>query len=215
MQSTFSVGACVEYGWNEFKRRPAAYLLTTFVLLILYAGAQFATMYLKGIGVLLGLLLGPLYWVCMLAVARKGASGAEPTLSDAVAPFTERQGDYLVVALAIVSGAVLCGVGIVITWFLFGFAPLYVLEGRDFKSAVIASKELVLKYPGEVAMLALLLFALNLAGALACGIGTLVTTPISALAFVKAYEQLTRPGILAAEVPGAVEPPDDPMPPAV
>jgi hypothetical protein len=215
MQSSFSVGECLEYGWNEFKRRPAAYVLTTFVLLVMYAGAQFATMYLKGIGVLLGFLLGPLYWVCTLAVARKGASGAEPTLNDAVSPFAQRQGDYLMVALAIVSGAVLCGVGIVVTWFLFGFAPLYVLEGRDFKTAVIESKDLVLKHPGEVAMLMLLLFALNLAGALACGVGTLLTTPISTLAYVKAFEQLTRTGILTAGAPAPAQPPDDPMPPAV
>jgi uncharacterized membrane protein len=213
MQTSFSVGECVEYGWNEFKQRPAAYVLTTFVLLVLYAGAQFTTAYLKGIGILLGFILGPLFWVCTLAVARKGASGTEPTLNDAFLPFTERQGDYLMVALAIVSGVVLCGVGAVITWFLFGFAPLYALEGRDFKSAVIASKDLVMKYPGEVAMLVLVLFALNLAGILACGIGTLVTTPISTLAFVKGYEQLTRSPILTAG--GPEEPPVDPMPPAV
>jgi hypothetical protein len=213
MQTSFSVGECVEYGWNEFKQRPAAYVLATFVLLVLYAGAQATTMYLKGVDVLLGLILGPFFWVCTLAVARKGASGAEPTLNDAFSPFTERQGDYLMVALAIISGAVLCGIGAIITWFLFGFAPLYALEGRDFKSAVIESKDLVLKHPGEVAMLVLVLGALNLAGVLACGVGTLITTPIAALAFVKGYEQLTRPGILTAGGPAA--PPVDPMPPAV
>jgi len=211
MQASFSVGECIEYGWNEFKRKPAAYVLTTFVLLVLYAGAQFATMYLKGIGFVLGLILGPLYWICTIAVARKGATSAEPTLNDAFQPFTERQGDYLMIALAMAAGAILCGVGIVITWFLFMFSAILALEGRDFKTALMESKELVLKYPGEVAMLTIVLCALNLVGLIACGVGTLVTTPISTLATVKAYEQLTRPGIL----PAAIEPPLDPMPPAV
>jgi hypothetical protein len=216
MQSSFSVGECVEYGWNEFKRRPAAYVLTTFVLLILYAGAQFSTMYLKGVGFVLGLILGPLYWICTLAVARKGATGAEPTLNDAFQPFTERQGDYLMVALATAAGAILCGIGIVITSFLFIFSPLYLLEGRDFKTALIESKNLVLKHPGEIAMLAIVLFVLNLVGVIACGVGALVTTPISTLATVKAFEQLTRPGILPAVVePPPFEPPPVEPPPAV
>src|SRR3954467_10684640 len=167
MQASFSLGGRVEVGWNEFKRVPAAYVLTTFVLLVLLAGAQFTTMYLKGIGVVLGLILGPLYWICTLAVARKGASGAEPTLNDAFQPFTERQGDYLIVALATAAGAILCGIGIVITAFLFMFAPLIVLEGRDFKAALIESKDLVLKHPGEVAMLLIVLVALNLVGVIA------------------------------------------------
>jgi hypothetical protein len=219
MQTTFSVGECVEFGWNEFKRKPAAYVLTTFVLLVLLAGAQFTTMYLKGIGFVLGAVLGPLYWLCSVAVARKGATGAEPTLSDAFRPFTERQGDYLMVALAIAAGAILCGIGILVTWFLFTFSAILVLDGRDFKAALIESKDLVLKQPGEVAMLMIVLAALNLVGALACGVGTLVTTPISTLAFVKGYEQLTRPGILPADVmpPAGDSPPEpfDPQPPAV
>jgi uncharacterized membrane protein len=214
MQPSFSVGECVEFGWNELKRQPAAYVLTTFVLLVLYAGAQATTMYLKGVGVVLGLVLGPLFWICTVAVARKGATGAEPTLNDAFRPFSERQGDYLMVALAMAAGAILCGIGIVITWFLFAFSALLVLDGRDFKAAVIESKDLVLKHPGEVAMLMIVLFALNLAGLLACGVGTLATTPISALAFVKGYEQLTRPEILPADV-APVGPPEpfDPQPP--
>jgi hypothetical protein len=214
MQPSFSVGECVEFGWNEFKRKPAAYVLTTFVLLVVYAAAQFATMYLKHVGFLVGLILGPLYWICSVSVARKGATGAEPTLSDAFRPFTERQGDYLMVALAIASGAILCGIGIVITWFLFTFSAILVLDGRDFKAAVIESKDLVLKHPGEVAMLMIVLFALNIAGALACGVGTLATTPISTLAFVRGYEQLTRPGIVSTDVaPAGPAEPFDPQPP--
>jgi hypothetical protein len=209
MQASFSVGECVEFGWNEFKRKPAAYVLTTFVLLVAFAAAQFATMHLRNVGFLVGLVLGPMYWICNVAVARKGATGAEPTLNDAFRPFSERQGDYLMVSLAIASGAILCGIGIVVTWFLFAFSAILVLDGRDFKTAVIESKDLVLKHPAEVAILVIVLVALSVAGALACGVGTLVTTPISALAFVKAYEQLTRPGILPADLAPAT--PADPF----
>ena len=60
-------------------------------------------------------------------------------------------------------------------------------------------------------MLLIVLVALNLVGVIACGVGSLVTTPISTLATVKAYEQLTRPSILPEVV---APPPVDPMPPA-
>ena len=211
MQSSFSAGECVEYGWNEFKQRPAAYVLTTFVVMLIAAGVQFAAAYLHKIGFLLWLIFFPIEWICIASVARKGLRGAEPTLNDAFAPFTERQGDYLVVAIAMMSGAIACVVGAVASWYVFAFAPIYVLEGRDFKAALIESKDLVLKYPGETGMILVVVAALYVAGALACGIGTLVTAPIGMLAFVKAHEQLTRPAILAA---GAPEP-GEPMPPTV
>lgn len=214
MQTSFNVGECVEFGWNEFKQKPAAYVLTTFVLLILYSGAASASMYLRGVGLALSAIIGPLYWICNLAVAQRGAAAGEPTLNDAFRPFTERAGDHLIVALAIAAGALLCGVGAIVTWFLFMFAPLVVIAGGDFKTALVESKDLVLKYPGEVAMLAIVAIAINLVGALACGVGLLATTPITTLATVKAYEQLTRPGILTADVFEA-PPPVDPMPPPV
>jgi uncharacterized membrane protein len=81
---------------------------------------------------------------------------------------------------------------------LFAFAPIYALEGRDFKAALLASKDLVLEHPGEVGMMLVVVAALYVAGALACGIGTLVTAPIGMLAFAKAHEQLTRPSVLPA-----------------
>lgn len=222
MQTSFNVGECVEYGWNEFKQKPAAYVLTTFVMLVLYSGALSASMYLRGIGFALSAIIGPLYWTCTLAVAQRGASGAEPTLNDAFRPFTERTGDHLIVALAIAAGAIVCGVGAIVTWFLFLFAPLAVFAGADFKSALRESKDLVLKYPGEVAMIAIVALAINLVGLCVCGVGLLATTPITTLATVKAYQQLTQPGILTAHVvppqeppPQEPPPPVDPMPPAV
>lgn len=201
MQSSFSAGECVEYGWNEFKKRPASYVLTTFVAMLLTAALHFAVGHLHRIGFLLSLVFFPVQWICMASVAHKGLSGAEPTLNDVVRPFTERQGDYLMVALAMMAGAIACVVGAVASWYLCAFAPIYVLEGRDFKAAVLESKDLVLKYPGEVGMILVVVVALHVAGVLACGVGTLVTTPIAMLALAKAHEQLRRPGILPAEAP--------------
>lgn len=193
-----NLGACLEFGWTTFKRQAAAYVVTSLVLLVVYVAAQSLIARLRTGGLALGLLLGPLYWVCMLSVARQGATGAAPTLTDAFRPFTERQGDYLMVALAMACGAILCGIGILVSWFVCFFAPLLALDGRDFKAAVIESKDLVFKYPAEVALLAVTAGALNLAGALACGLGLIISTPVVSLMIVKAYEQLRARNALPA-----------------
>jgi hypothetical protein len=203
----FSLGECLEYGWNTFKKSAGAYALVSFVLLLAYVIGQVIAARLRAAGVALGMLLAPLYWICTMSVARAGARGAEPTLSDAFRPFTSRQGDYLMVALALTAGVLLCGIGIIATWFLFFFAPLLALEGRDFKQAVLESKNLVLKYPGDVALLVIVTAAVNFAGSLACGLGLIVSTPIASLAVVKAFEQLSARAALATAYPVQQEPP--------
>jgi hypothetical protein len=157
-----------------------------------------------------GALLSGLFMGGLANCALVSATGREPTLDDAFAPFKARQGDYLIVGLAVCAGAILCGIGYIITSFLFLFSPLLTVLGRDFKAALVQSKDLVLTHAADVAVLYLAVAALGIAGFLACGIGLFVTTPISMLMIVRAHQQLTEPGgILSA----AVEPPEPPAPP--
>ena len=209
MPQPFNIGECIGFGWTSFKQRPAAYVLTTFVLIVVFAIASVVFGSLRKVGVALSMVLGPVQWICSISVAQRGARSEEPTLNDAFRPFTERQGDYLMVALAMASGVLLCGIGVVVTWFLCIFAAPLALDGRDFKAAVLESKDLVLKYPGEVALLMLACGALNLVGCLACGVGVLVTGPVTSLALVHAYNLITKPSLIAA-----TETPADP-PPAI
>jgi len=203
----FSLGECLDYAWNTFKKSAAAWVLVSFVLLLVYVLGQLVASRLRGAGLAVGLLLAPIYWICTMSAARAGARGAPPTLTDAFRPFTERQGDYLMVALALTAGVILCGVGLLATWFLFCFAPILVLDGRDFKQAVLESKDLVLKYPGDVALLLIVAAAINFAGSLACGIGVIVTTPITSLMLLKGFEELSARAALAPVYPVQPQPP--------
>ena len=203
----FSLGEWLDFGWNTFKKSVGAYILVSFVLLLVYSVAQLVASRLKGAGVVLSMLLSPLYWICMVSAARAGARGAEPTLSDAFRPFTERQGDYLMVSLALTAGAILCGIGLLATWFLFFFAPLLAFEGRDFKAALLESKDLAMKYPGDVALLLIVTWAINMGGVLACGVGVIATTPITALAVVKGFELLSARAAIAPVYPQQPQPP--------
>lgn len=209
------IGECFEFGWRTFKAQIASQVLVTFVLLVGMGMAQGAlalaspTISFAGSALLSGLFMGGLANCALVA-----ASGREPTLDDAFAPFKARQGDYLIVGLAVCAGAILCGIGYIITSFLFLFAPLLSVLGRDFKAALIQSKDLVLTHAADVAILYLVVAALSVAGFIACGVGLFVTTPISMLMIVRAHQQLTEPaGVLSAAVEPPPPPPPSPAPP--
>jgi len=135
------IGECLEFGWETFKRHAGAFVLVTFCLLLANALLNAVLGWLlKGFGGMLSLLVSGLFSGGLMAAARKGARGEAPTLNDAFWPFTTRQGDFLIVGLATNIGILACGVGVIVTAFLFLFSSLLVVEGADYKTALVAAK---------------------------------------------------------------------------
>jgi uncharacterized membrane protein len=191
------IGECLQFGWETFKRHVSAFVVIGLVLFLANAAVQFAAaLVLRRYGGALGMLVSGLFWGGLMIAARKAARGEEPSLADAFEPFKQRPGDYIIVGFAIEIGVVACGVGALVTSFLFLFAPLCVAEGGDWKQSLTRSKDLILANMSEAIVFYLVLAALNIAGALALGVGLLVTIPVSALAIVKAYELATLPAPL-------------------
>ena len=124
-----------------------------------------------------------------------------PTLGEAFAPFRERQGDYLLVGLALCAGLFVCGVGVLVTSLLFLFAPLIVAEGEDYKTALIRSKDLVLANLGDCIAIYAVLAVINAVGLFTL-LGWLASLPISAIVVARAYEELSRPETLPGNVDG-------------
>ena len=188
------IGDCLQFGWEAFKRHTAALVFSTFVLcaanLLVNAVSGFVLRRFAFVG---GMVVTGLFWGGMAACARKAAHDQEPTLSDAFQVLTIRPGDYLLVGLAIDIGVLACGVGAVVTAFLFLFAPLCVVEGADWKQALARSKDIVLANVGESIVFYLVLIVVNIAGFMALGIGLLVTLPVTTLAIVRAYELASTP----------------------
>src|SRR4051812_44187733 len=95
-------GECFEFGWETFKRHASTLVFLTVVLilaqLLLHLVLAMALRHFAGLAVMLlsGLISGG-----YMAVARIAARGDTPTLQDAFSPFTERQGDFLLVGLAV------------------------------------------------------------------------------------------------------------------
>jgi len=199
------IGECLQFGWETFKRHASAFVVIGLVLFLANAAAQFASaVVLRRFGSALGMLISGLFWGGLMVAARKAARGEEPSLADAFEPFRQRPGDYIIVGFATEIGVLACGVGALVTTFLFLFAPLCVAEGGDWKQSLIRSKDLMLANVGEAIVFYLVLAAMNLVGALALGVGLLVSMPVSALAIVKAYEQAATPAVLPPASPVTV-----------
>ncbi|HET8936223.1 MAG TPA: hypothetical protein VFN67_22420 [Polyangiales bacterium] len=195
------VGESLEGAWQTFKQHTGSLIATTFALIVAQLVLQgiLARTLQSPLSFVLNLLLLGLVAGGLMNVARIAARGQEPTIADAFAPFTARQGDYLLVGLALGAGTLVCFIGVVVTGFLFLFAPLLVVDGSDFKTALRQSKDMMLAHVGEILGLFLLLIALNVLGAITL-IGWLVTLPITSLMVVRAYEQLRARGLPPSQI---------------
>jgi uncharacterized membrane protein len=182
---------CFGFGWTTFKRDAPAYVLVTFALVVANAtvSALFSWIHFP-FNFVANALVSGLFIGGFMAVAHKGLRGETPQLADAFAPCKARQGEYLLVGLATAAGVVLCGVGLLATSVLFVFAPLLVVQGAGYKEALIRSKDLAIARLSDVVVLWLVVVVLNLAGALLCGVGLLVSLPVTMLALAKAHAML-------------------------
>jgi uncharacterized membrane protein len=180
---------CLEFAWETFKRHASALVIIALVLGVVQAVLNgVLTWSLGRVGPFASILASGLPWGGMMLAARKAARGETPTLNDAFIPFNARQGEYLIVGLAANIGVLMCGIGVLISACLCLFAPLAVVDGAEWKPALLRSKDLVLRDPAAIALFFATLIALNVAGFIVFGLGLLVSVPVSALAIVKAHE---------------------------
>jgi hypothetical protein len=185
------VGESLEGAWQTFKQHTGALVGATFALILTQGVVQaiLARALHFPMSFLLNLLVSGLVMGGLMNVARIAARGQEPTVSDAFAPFASRQGDYLIVGLAAGSGSILCGLGVLVTGYLFLFAPLLVVDGKDFRVALRESKDLAIAHLGDLLGLFIILIGLNVLGVLTF-VGWLAALPITSLMVVHAYEQV-------------------------
>lgn len=186
------IAECLEFAWSTFKRHTGGFVAVTFCVMLAQslAHAVLLSTLRWPVATCASMLLSGLFYGGLMHAARVALTGVAPTLTDAFLPFRARQGDYLLVGLAIGSGVLLCWIGVIATSCVFLFAPLLVESGADYKAALLRSKDVVVANLGNVVAFFAVLALLNLLGAITV-IGWLVSVPVTALAIVKAYEQLT------------------------
>jgi uncharacterized membrane protein len=196
----FNVGDAVSYGWNAFWKNVGPMILIVLAiwavnivlsLIGLATGNAVLRLFFNLVGWIVGLLLALGLIRATLAVTR----GETPEVSMLFE--TDNFGPYLVAAILFGIGAfvglLLCIIPGIIFITFFGFYG-YVIVDRNEQSpteALKKSSELVKGHFGAVIGLAIVLFLINVVGALLCGVGLLFTAGITAIAWAYAYRALS------------------------
>jgi uncharacterized membrane protein len=136
--------------------------------------------------------------------------GRHPEVGDLIS--TKDIGPYLIatilVSLTVGVGLLLCIIPGLIAGFLLQFYGYSILDRRsddlsvsaqpDPVGALRTSYEVVTRNLGDLLALAIVCFVMNVLGAIACGIGLLVSLPITAIALAYAWRHLTG-GVIAPQ----------------
>lgn len=209
--ASFRVGEALGYAWGKFTGNTLMWIL--FTLLLLVVGIVFnsgnVTSY-QGItdpgdlsaeinvgGSLFGLIGTFLVAVIQglgVGGALREASGQKPTFASLFQP--ANLGAIVVAALLLIGasivGSLLCGVGLLVVAVFAVFTYQGVIDrNQNAWEAFIASFRLVGQNFGAVFLLELALLGINILGAIPCGLGLLITIPLTYLALSFAYRRLT------------------------
>ncbi|HLC09103.1 MAG TPA: hypothetical protein VJK06_07445 [Methyloceanibacter sp.] len=204
----FSSKACINFGWETFKKRPWFYVGASLLILLAYlvCGAisggvdlavtgDFEQQSLPG-GVV-NLLLGTL--ISMGATAFYLNAHDHPETAGVSSlwhphPFWSYLVANLAVGILVAIGFVLLIVPGVIAMLMFMFSSFIVIDREKGPFESMAVSKLITKGKRWPLLgLVLLLTLINIAGLLALVVGLFVTIPVSMLAFARAYRVLAGP----------------------
>lgn len=203
-----NVGDALGYGFGALKRYPGPLVIITLVYIVVaglangLASAFQDVLVLQVIFTLVSAFVGILLYMGLIRVALKVTAGEEPEVGDLFKP--EHFGSYLlagvIVGVAVAVGLVFCivpGIYLAIMLGFFGFVVL--ARGAGAIDSIKASAAITEGNRGNLFVLGLAIFGLNLAGALACGFGLLVTYPITTVALGYAYRVLSNEPVAPVE----------------
>jgi len=206
----FSIKSTLRFGWETFKRRPWIFVGATAILTAAWVGVEFLTaaidITLSGaqdqptifaiivsniVNVALGAIIG------MGAIAFYLAAHDNPDTVELSSlwhprPFWKYVGTGILVSLAIIVGLILLIVPGVIIALMFMFSAFIVID-RELGpiDAMAGSNRITRGHKWSLLGLVLMLFLINLLGALAFVVGLLVSVPVTVLAFTHAYRVLS------------------------
>ena len=198
-QAPLAVGDAISYGFRKFGKNWGSWVLVALILIAVYVvfglleRAVEDTWVLRVILGLVGTVIGYLVTAFLARGALDETTGARPPVA---AFFRIDNVANVIVAALLVGigtwiGTVLCilpGIAFAIfSAFTYYFALDKQLSAVD---AIKASWSVVAKNFGSVLGLLVLLFLLNIAGAIVIGIGLFVTVPVSFVATAYAYRRL-------------------------
>ena len=177
-------------GWELFKSRAGEFIVFTVIIL----AASFVLSNLDFIGSLVSALITPPLYAGIIIVAFMLLRQQEVQFGDFFKGFNY----FLPLVLAGIVSGILVTLGLIlliipgvylIVSYLF-VSMLIVEHHMEFWQALETSRQIVTKNWFSVFIFVLILFAINLIGAIALGIGLLVTIPVSACSVCVAYREI-------------------------
>jgi len=193
------IGTALSYGWRKFQQYAGPLIII--VLIAAVVQLVFGLLRLAADGIVTQLLLAVIGFVVgqivLLGIYRAALLVTQGVTPEPGRVFnTDRLGDYIVASilysLAVGIGFVLCIIPGIIAAVLFAFYPYFVLDkNMGAVDALSASSKLVRANTGSAVGLLVVAFLLFIVGAALCGIGLLVTGPVSLLMTAYGYRVLT------------------------
>ena len=203
-RAPFSATDAIGYGWKGFTANIGPLILIGLVLLVASALSNwlsqgFESWLLTIIGSVLSAFISLVISLGLIRAALAILDGGRPSVEQLVS--TKDIGPYIIasllVALVVTVGLVLCIIPGLIAGFLLQFYGYAIIDRKSDSvttapqssptGAMRASFEVAAANVGPLILLAVLCFLLNLAGALLCGVGLLVSVPVTAIAIAYAW----------------------------
>jgi uncharacterized membrane protein len=193
------VGQAISYGWKAYWRNAGPLVVLALVIFVVSFVINVIGQNVNGLAPrvvlqLIGFVVGIVFAMGLIRASLAVVEGRTPDLS--VLFETDGFGPYLLAsilaAIGVIAGFVLCivpGVILALIWQFFG----YVIVENPATSPVDAlrrSAELTKGSRWQLLLLAIVLFAINLVGVIACLVGLLFTYGITAVTLAYTYKTL-------------------------
>lgn len=197
-----SVGACVKYGWETFKKRPWFIIGAVVITGILtnVPSAILQNLDPKGespLAILLSIGLSFFGIAVQIVLTRfwlKAHDAVETVRYEEALPprpYWKYFGSSFVMSLAVFVGLILLIIPGIIVALAFMFAPYLVVEKKLWPIESLKESARITKgYRWKLFLLCLALIGINILGLLALVVGLLVSFPVSMFALVHAYRTL-------------------------
>lgn len=206
------VGPAIGYGWKKFTENVGPFILlmiavfvaaiviqvvqmvltpnSTGYLALFWSALVFAVLYVAVSIVQAGV------WRAGLAVTRGEAPSPEMLVkTDNIVPYILTQ---ILIGIGVFIGFILCIIPAIIWLILTAYAPLLALDkGMSPIDAIKGSINWVKENFGGVFLILLVSYLVYIAGACLCGVGALVSAPVSMVAIVYSYRALNNETVVA------------------
>ncbi|WP_072802269.1 hypothetical protein [Rhodococcoides yunnanense] len=205
--TTVSVGDAISFGWNKFKNNAGVWIgivliaaVIQIVVNLIFGGFNTSDDFSDAFGVwrVVGALVGAVVGYLINAALVRGALHEVDGTKPAIGSFFQFANVVAIVLASIIVGIVVT-IGLILliipgvilaflTWWTLQFV---VDRNEDAITAIKSSFRAISTNAGQLFLLALALVGINILGAIPCGLGLLVTIPITMIASTYAYRIVT------------------------